>query len=176
MNDQTGVGRGTRGSHWPVLNRRSVSVDRNGSPFRGEPPVHGQSAGTTSRELSRLENRLAAVYEDKLDGLIDDDTWKKHHERYKSEIAEVKHRLDRHLGANLDYYEEGVRILEIAQSAYSQYIRQNNEEKRRLLDCVVSKCSVKGDEIIPEYRKPFDLLAVKKIEVEKKRRKWGKSA
>jgi hypothetical protein len=54
------------------------------------------------------------------------------HDRYAVEVEEIRGKLSRHIGANIDYYEKGSAILELAQGAYSQYVAQSNEEKRIL--------------------------------------------
>jgi hypothetical protein len=56
--------------------------------------------------------------------------------------------------------EEGVRLLELAQKAVILYEKQDMLEKRRLLDFVCSNSTWKDGKLIPQYRKPFDLLAV----------------
>jgi site-specific DNA recombinase len=55
--------------------------------------------------------------------------------------------------------DEGVRLLELAQSARRLFDRQEAREKRRLLDFVVSNCSWKGGKLTVELRQPFDILA-----------------
>ena len=35
-----------------------------------------------------------------------------------------------------------------------------NCEKRKLLGFIVSKCKIKGDDIVPHFRQPFDVIAV----------------
>ena len=62
--------------------------------------------------------------------------------------------------ANQTYLDEGVRLLELAQNVVSLYEKQNMREKRRLLDFVCSNSQWKDGRLIPNYRKPFDLLAV----------------
>jgi site-specific DNA recombinase len=121
-------------------------------------------------EITKLEHRLSKIYEDKIDGLISMDQWQGLHDKYSNEIEELNHQISRHTDANIDYYEEGVKILELAEDAYSQYVSQNNYEKRKLLDFVVSKFIVRGDEYTPIYRQPFDMLALYKAETDKKNR------
>jgi hypothetical protein len=55
--------------------------------------------------------------------------------------------------------EEGVQLLELAQSAQRLFEKQEAREKRRLLDFVVSNCTWKDGELAITFRQPFDLLA-----------------
>jgi hypothetical protein len=53
-----------------------------------------------------------------------------------------------------------VKLLELARKAPSLYQKQEGPEKRRLLNIVHSNLTWHRDHLVPEYRKPFDLLAV----------------
>ena len=53
---------------------------------------------------------------------------------------------------------DGVRILELANKAYSIYLKQPTPEQAELLKLVLSNCSVDATSIHPTYKKPFDLI------------------
>ncbi len=125
-----------------------------------EAKFHKAAVDDLRRQMTRLENRLSQIYIDKIDGVISDEEWKQLHARFLAELDDIKRRLDSHTRANLEYYEQGAVILELAQDAYTQYLAQNDSEKRKLLEFVLSNCLVKGAEFVPVYRQPFDLLAV----------------
>jgi hypothetical protein len=44
------------------------------------------------------------------------------------------------------------------QKAASLYLRKDSAEKRKLLEIVYSNSQVKDMELIPSYRKPFDII------------------
>jgi hypothetical protein len=50
------------------------------------------------------------------------------------------------------------RTLELANKAYSLYVRQNPTEQAKLLKIVLSNCKIDPVSIEPTYRKPFDLI------------------
>ena len=50
------------------------------------------------------------------------------------------------------------RTLELANKAYSLYVRQNPAEQAKLLKMVLSNCRIDSVSITPTYRKPFDLI------------------
>ncbi len=79
------------------------------------------------------------------------------HRRKEQDRIQIK--MKAHQGANKNYLEDGVRILELANKAYSQYVRQNTHEKARLLKILLSNCLLKDGSPCPTYRKPFDLIA-----------------
>ena len=53
---------------------------------------------------------------------------------------------------------DAVRILELANKAYSLYVKQPPAEKAKLLKMVLSNCAIDAASIYPTYRKPFDLI------------------
>ncbi len=76
-----------------------------------------------------------------------------------------------HLSANQSYYDEGVRILELANKAYSLYLKQDHYERAKLLKIVLSYCSLKDGTLCPTYKEPFDMLA-KGVSNENWRPQW----
>jgi len=56
--------------------------------------------------------------------------------------------------------EDGVRLLELAQNAHEQFIQQPPQEKRRLLDFLVSNCSWKDGKLTANFQEPFNMLAL----------------
>jgi hypothetical protein len=68
-------------------------------------------------------------------------------------------KIKAHQKANQNYLEEGIKILELANKAYSLYQRQNSYEKARLLKIIQSNSTWDGVNICPTYKKPFDILA-----------------
>jgi hypothetical protein len=52
-------------------------------------------------------------------------------------------------------------LLDLAQKAVFLYEKQEMKEKRKLLDFVCSNSTWKDGRLIPQYRKPFDLLLLR---------------
>jgi site-specific DNA recombinase len=113
-----------------------------------------------SRELSAIRARMDAAYCDKLDGKISEEFWQRKQAdwqveelRITSQIATLKEpRKDETLA---DVH----RILELAQNAYSLYVRQKPAEQAELLRKVLLNCAIDDVNLYPTYRKPFDLIA-----------------
>ena len=100
------------------------------------------------------------MYEDKLDGQIDNDFYNRKAAEYRSEQARIMREIEAHGTANQTYIEDGVRLLEVAQRARDLFESKPPAEKRKLLNFVLSNCSWKDRELTVEYRHPFELLAV----------------
>jgi site-specific DNA recombinase len=125
-----------------------------------EKQLHADAAGKRQREHRRLQDRLERMYEDKLDGQIDNDYYNRKAAEYRSEQARIMRQIQAHGTANQSYIEDGARLLELAQQAYVQFEKQPPARNRRLLGFVLSNCSWKGGELTVEYHHPFELLAV----------------
>ena len=49
-------------------------------------------------------------------------------------------------------------VLELANSWYSLFISREHHEQRRMLDLVLSNCTLADGVLTPTYRKPFNFL------------------
>lgn len=116
----------------------------------------------------RLELRLNRLYEDKLDEKITEAFWETKHQEYQAELERVRLLIHAHQQAEAKNLEIGIRTLELARTLYPRYSEQSSEEKRKLLDFVVSNCTLKEGELTPVYRQPFDLIAFAAHETKKR--------
>jgi site-specific DNA recombinase len=110
-------------------------------------------------EYHRLQNRLDAMYVDKLDGRINAAFFDRMATEWRSEQDRCLREIERHQSANQTYIEEGVQLLELARNTQCLFAKQEPREKRRLLNFVVSNCSWKDSQLSATFRQPFDLLA-----------------
>ena len=67
--------------------------------------------------------------------------------------------IERHQEADKSYMDEGVQLLELARKAQELFAQQQPQEKRRLLNFLLSNCTWEDGEVIATFRQPFDLLA-----------------
>ena len=118
-------------------------------------------------EHKRLQNRLDAMYVDKLDGRVDASFYERMSTSWREGQTRCLREIEQHQAANKSYMDEGVRLLELARSARCLFERQEPREKRRLLNFLVSNCSWKSGELIATLRQPFDLLAETTLALEK---------
>ncbi len=99
------------------------------------------------------------AYLDKLDGKITAEFWERKNAEWLREEQQVQFAL-----AGLKQSDEPAqlltasRTLELANKAYSLYVRQNPAEQAKLLKMVLSNCKIDAVSLTPTYRKPFDLI------------------
>ena len=123
------------------------------------------SAEHRQHEMERLEHRLTAVrrridqaYIDKLDGKISEDFWFRKMEEWQREEQQILMATQGLEEIEPERVLNSVRILELANKAYSLYVRQNSMERAGLLRTVLSNCHLDAVSVYPTYRKPFDLI------------------
>ena len=121
--------------------------------------LHEEALTTLQAEHRRLQSRIDAMYMDKLDGRIDTDFFDRKAGEFRSAQGRIMRDIAAHQNANQSYIEEGVRLLELAHRAHQLFESQPPEEKRKLLDFVLSNCRWKEGRLVADYRQPFDLIA-----------------
>jgi site-specific DNA recombinase len=120
---------------------------------------HEKAIKRLRAEYDRLQNRIHAMYVDKLDGKVDGVFFERMSGQWRGEQDRCQREIEQHQTADQSYLEEGGRILELARNAQRLFEKQEPREKRRLLSFLVSNSSWKGGELTIVLRQPFDLLA-----------------
>jgi site-specific DNA recombinase len=110
-------------------------------------------------EHKRLQDRINAMYVDKLDGLVDTAFYDRMSNQWREEQNRCQREVERHQNADKSYKDEGVALLDLARNAQRLFAKQEPREKRRLLNFVLSNCTWEEGEVIATFRQPFDMLA-----------------
>ena len=116
-------------------------------------------------EYKRLEDRLNAMYLDKLDGRIDAAFHDRTAKVWKTEQVRLLREIERHTDAEHSYMDDGIRLLELAQHARDLFAKQEAHEKKRLLNLVLSNSVWHQGEVAATFRQPFDLLVKTNAEI-----------
>ena len=134
---------------------------------------HDDAIRRIQAECDRLQDRIDAMYVDKLDGRIDTDFFDRKATEWRDEQQNLLELIREHQDANQTYLDEGIQLLELAQMAGKLFRQQSSTEKRRLLNFVLSNSTWKDGRLTAEYRQPFDLLAKNVIAFETKKQTEG---
>ena len=119
----------------------------NGCATRFTPATPTSAASMMKRssgyeaEAKRLNDRIHAMYVDKLDGLVDTAFFEKMSNQWREEQARCQREIERHRSADKSYLSEGVALLELARDAQRLFAKQEPREKRRLLNFLLSNCT-----------------------------------
>ena len=110
-------------------------------------------------EYKRLQDRINAMYVDKLDGLVDTAFFDKMSNQWREEQNRCLREIERHQIADKSYKDEGVALLDLARNAQMLFAKQEPREKRRLLNFILSNCTWEDGKVVAIFRQPFDILA-----------------
>ena len=111
-------------------------------------------------EVAAIQRRRDAVYEDKLDEKISESRWLELERRWSLSAD----RIDRQVRLLEDdeprpAVDELQATFELLERAPRLYLSQSDEERARLLNALTSNCIMRGENVDPIYRNPFDLVA-----------------
>ncbi|WP_366919030.1 recombinase zinc beta ribbon domain-containing protein [Geobacter sp.] len=134
-----------------------------------EKSFHDEAVGSLEHQRQMLQRRLDALYADKLDGVVSHDDYQRMSTTWKQEQDRLIRKIGKHQASNHSYLDAGIKLLELAQNADRLYSTQDQHEKRRILNLVLSNSSWSDGALVANYRKPFDLLAVTMGEWEEKK-------
>ena len=135
---------------------------------KDEKQYHDEMIGKLQRRYQKLQNRIDAMYVDKLDGKISQSFYEQKSEEWRAEQTSMLQKLKMYENANRSYLDDGVHLLELAQKASRLYEGQEMAEKRRLLNFALSNSTWKNGMLTANYRKPFDLLAITNSDYQKR--------
>ncbi len=124
-----------------------------------ETEEHEAAISRLQAEYDRLQNRIHAMYVDKLDGRIDNRLFEKLSDDWRKEQDRCLREINWHQSADQTYLEEGAQLLDLAHDAQRLFAKQEAHEKRRLLKFVLSNSSWKNGELAATFRQPFDMIA-----------------
>jgi hypothetical protein len=120
---------------------------------------HEEAIKRHQAEYKRLQDRIHAMYVDKLGGVVDTAFYDKMSNQWREEQNSCQREIDRLQEADKSYLDEGVQILELTGNARRLFENQEPRQKRRLLNFLLSNCSWEDGEVVATFRQPFDLLA-----------------
>jgi len=127
---------------------------------------HEEAISRLQAQYNKLTARINTMYIDKLDGKISSEFFDTKSAEWKKEQEETMEQIQKHQQANYIYINEGVRLLELAQSASSLFEKQNATEKRKLLNFVISNSVWDGRNLKAEFKQPFDIIVESKLKIE----------
>jgi len=111
-----------------------------------------------SRRYKKLDQFLSRAYEDRLEGHIDLELWEEKSSLWKREQADILGQIESLKKANTSYMEEGLQLMELAQQAHTLFLEMTPDEKRDLLNLVLSNPQILDGKLNYFYKMPFSLF------------------
>jgi site-specific DNA recombinase len=107
------------------------------------------------KQIRLLQGRIDQAYLDKLDGNISEEFWKSHSRKWLEEKERLAAKLLAIQKADTHYLENACVILELSKRAAELFKSRVAEQKRRMIDLIVSNCSYKDGNIDLELKPVF---------------------
>jgi len=121
---------------------------------------HNQILTTLNKRYQALQNRLDAIYIDKLDKNIMPEKYSQLEADFRKQQKETREEINKHEKANINYFELGSNLLELSVKAKQIYLnREKVEDKRRLLHLIFSNLILKDGKVDKTYTKPFQIIS-----------------
>lgn len=117
---------------------------------------HNKTVAQIERQIKALQNRIDQAYMDKLDGKITEEFWRIHSSRWMVEKEGLSTKLFNLQKADQNYLKNANMILELSKKAVELYKTQNQQEKRKLFNILVSNCSYKDGKLDLELQPVFN--------------------
>ena len=125
----------------------------------GDESKRREEISKLNQRISAIETRKRKAYEDKLDGVIDDEFYRAHMEGWSAQQRQLREVLK--LASepiSEDHCLSVQRVVELAERAHSIYTTRTDAECAQLLKTVLLDCTTNGVDLNPTYRQPFDLI------------------
>ena len=127
-----------------------------------ESVYHNNALAELNRQYTLYQKRLDAIYDDKLDQKITEETYNKKFKEFTEAQEKIVESLERHRKANISYLELGINIFELSQKGKEIYqTKAKPEEKRALMNFVFSNLLLKDKKLHSTYTNAFQLIAEK---------------
>jgi len=114
--------------------------------------------GSLNENLRRVIKRIDEVYDDKLDGIIDETTYHRKREQYLAERADLENQVKQHLVADDKYVDFGCLILDVANRASEIYQVRKPEEKKYLCNLIFSNLFLMDKKLIFGFNTIFQAI------------------
>ena len=120
--------------------------------------IKQRTVKTWQDEWDRLQCRLDAMYEDKLDGRITSEQFDRKSKETRSKQHALRAKISQHQAAQTDL-RAGFNMMRLTSTACREFERQNTREQRKLLGLVVEGASWMEGRLEVTLHEPFGTLA-----------------
>ena len=109
-------------------------------------------------QIKKLENRLLALYDDKLDGIISPETYIKKRDLWQNQIDDFLLELSALNKTQEEIYKRIEALLELCKDLPQAYLQHSEEKKRILLKMLCSNFFYDGSKLTITIKEPFKAL------------------
>jgi len=108
---------------------------------------------------TRIAEQQSQLLDLRLDGEIDSETFAEKATELRDKTAKLRLHLEAADRGRYEIIDIAVKAFELSQDLRAQWVTANYTAKRRILEITCLNFSLDGVSLVPEWRKPFDMLA-----------------
>lgn len=123
-----------------------------------ENQFHEESLTALQKERDKIQKRLSQIYDDKLDGLIDEKLYLEKVREYKKRQIEIAEEMKNHEKADQNFYITANMVMNLAARAREIFESSEVDEKRELVNLVFQNLKLEGKKMLTEVREPFSTM------------------
>lgn len=107
------------------------------------------------KQIEKLNKRITALYNDKVDGNIEEDFWKEQNKIYHEEKNDLLDKLKYLNKSDEKFYINAEILLKWCKNSYETFKNGSNSEKRFITNLIVSNATYKGKKLSIELKPVF---------------------
>lgn len=123
-----------------------------------ENQFHEERLNALQKERDKIQKRLSQIYDDKLDGLIDEKLYLEKVRDYKKRKIEIAEEMKNHEKADQNFYITANMVMNLAARVREIFESSEVDEKRELVNLVFQNLKLEGKKILTEVRELFSTL------------------
>ncbi|MBU4338797.1 recombinase zinc beta ribbon domain-containing protein [Patescibacteria group bacterium] len=125
---------------------------------QSENAFHIEAMENLKKEYDKIEKRLNAMVDLRIDGSITSDMYDKKLKEYKEQQQELLEEMQRHSIADESYFVAVNQVISLSQRASEIFESSEPNEKRQLLNYLLQNCRLNEKRLLFEMKKPFNAL------------------
>lgn len=119
-----------------------------------------QTLSSIETEITKFQNRIDRVYEDYLDDKITEELYKRKSDEYRTNQKKLQRQRDNIELVDDEYFGTVFHLLNLAKNAPKLFQKANIEQKRSLIQIVLSNFSLDGDQLRWKLKEPFETMVL----------------
>ena len=119
-----------------------------------------QTLSSIESEITKFQSRIDRVYEDYLDDKITEELYQRKSDEYRANQKKLQRQRDNIELVDDEYFGTVFHLLNLAKSAPKLFQKANIEQKRSLLQIVLSNFSLDGDQLRWKLKEPFETMVL----------------
>jgi len=128
--------------------------------YKSERDFYKTNIDSGRKEYDKLDKMIEEAYLDKLEKKITEEQYKAVIEKLKTRQAIISEQLKDHSEADKAFLISISSLFSITNRIEELFVRSEVDQKRQLVNLVLSNLKLEGKKLVWEYKKPFDMMAL----------------